>query len=118
MYAYEIEGWLEGKKIRRKAWFSKEHVYWDKATKVWWRYENLDERLDWELSMLFNEDDWEEYQEPKTKKRYWLWDVLPDRGAIFKTEHYLDEERKDTVGTSLPACFTLLKKHENEFIDI
>lgn len=58
---------------------------------------------------------------PKQKKRYWLWDVTCGTSrAIFKTNYYMDDCRcrvGDTSDTN-QIDLTLIKKHENEFIDI
>lgn len=55
---------------------------------------------------------------PKPKKRYWLWDTKTDSGAIYKGAHYMDEDGKLTNGCIGILSIVLVKKHENEFIEV
>lgn len=50
-------------------------------------------------------------------KRYWLWDVKDDHGNIYKGAYYRDEEGLST-GKSTYDKEYLIKKHENEFVDV
>lgn len=52
----------------------------------------------------------------KPKKRYWIWDIK--RGdLIYKHDYYMDEEGRKSTGETYTAG-TLVRKHENEFIEI
>ena len=55
---------------------------------------------------------------PKPKKRYWLWDVKTTSGVIYKNNYYLDDDGYSTGRTPYYEKEFLLRKHENEFIDI
>lgn len=64
---------------------------------------------------------YEIYEEPKKKKtkRFWIWDVKYDLdSAIYKSDSYMDENAMRTNGNIFLSKSELLKKHENEFIDI
>lgn len=52
---------------------------------------------------------------PKPKKRYWLWDV-EFMGTIVKHSSYMDEKGTASDGYKLEV--KLLKKHENEYIEV
>lgn len=61
-------------------------------------------------------DNWSEI--PTPKKRYWLWDVDASGGGIYKTSTYLDD---DGIATNKVKYFDkerLIKKHENEWIEV
>jgi hypothetical protein len=60
---------------------------------------------------------WQIQVEKKTK-RYWLWDIKADSGYIYKCPTYLDEQGEDVRGATSRYSGKLIKKHENEFIDI
>ena len=55
---------------------------------------------------------------PKPKKRYWLWDMKTARGAIYKNNTYLDYDGYCTNRVRYHEKESLLRRHENEFIDI
>ena len=55
---------------------------------------------------------------PKPKKRYWLWDVKIASGVIYKSSYYLDDDGYSTGRNTNYEKDFLLRKHENEFIDI
>lgn len=55
---------------------------------------------------------------PKPKKRYWLWDAKDDSGKIFKTSSYVDDNGCTSNGELYFDKEKLIKKHENEFIEI
>lgn len=59
----------------------------------------------------------DEFEPIAPKKRYWLWDVK-DFGGIYKTNYYLDDVGEQTNGTCYINAKDLIKKHENEFIDV
>lgn len=53
----------------------------------------------------------------KVMKRYWIWDVQSKAtGRHFKNESYTDDIGLYTNGDT--CTYTLIKKHESEFIDI
>lgn len=54
---------------------------------------------------------------PKQKKRCWLWDVNDSYG-ISKPSTYMDENGLSTTGRKLADKHQLIKKHENEFVEI
>ena len=55
---------------------------------------------------------------PTPKKRYWQWDVKSSSGVIYKSSGYLDDEGYRTNRVRYYEEEFLLRKHENEFIDI
>lgn len=63
-----------------------------------------------------------EYQLPvqALKKKYWLWDVKSANGPVYKSNAYLDEMGLNTKGNSLAISrnLILIRKHENEFIEV
>lgn len=55
----------------------------------------------------------------KVMKKYWLWDVrINSLGPIYKEKHYLDEDGYYTDNMSRYKLECLIRKHENEFIEI
>lgn len=57
----------------------------------------------------------------KPKKRYWLWTVYCHKNVqIEKTNVYLDDDGRNTVGNKLFDCWEeyTKNKHESEFIDV
>ncbi len=52
------------------------------------------------------------------EKRYWLWDVKIVGGCIRKDPDYMDENATRTDGSSYYSKEELMKKYENEFIDV
>lgn len=62
-YAYELEGWLEGKKIRRKEWDKEHYIKFLIEKRVWsWDYKVPFSRF---LEELFRKNDWEYFKETK-----------------------------------------------------
>ena len=55
---------------------------------------------------------------PKPKKRYWLWDLKTASGVIYKSSGYLDDDGYRTDRDLYYGKEYLLRKHENEFIEI
>lgn len=76
MKAYEIPGWLDGVKIRRKCWLK--HVYMNFENGRWVSKNKLNP-CDSVILSLWKEEDWEVYEEPKPTYR----DVVQYRG-IYK----------------------------------
>lgn len=67
MRAYEILGWLEGRKIRRKAWDEGGYVSFNYSSGVWLNHKN-EEPINFSLPRQFFEyDDWLTYEEPKER---------------------------------------------------
>jgi hypothetical protein len=54
----------------------------------------------------------------KPKKRYWLWDTVGWTGMVVKNAAYMNENGQGTNGVFICDKENLLKKHENEFIDV
>lgn len=54
----------------------------------------------------------------KPKKRYWIWDIKSLEGPIYKSHYYSDDEGMQTSGKKWFSKSQLIKKHENEFIDV
>lgn len=60
-----------------------------------------------------------ERSKKKITKRFWIFDIKNNSGHIFKTNYYMDEQGKGQDKLFVyDSNFKLLKKHENEFIDI
>ncbi len=56
---------------------------------------------------------------PKLKKRYWLWDMKATGGAAYKSSYYFDDDGYYSNGKTMYCNLgDMVKKHENEFIDI
>ena len=55
---------------------------------------------------------------PKPKKRYWLWDVEDVILGACKLTTYVDEEGFNTAGRRIFEKENLIKKHENEFVEV
>lgn len=98
MRAYEIEGWLDGIRIKRKSW-DKQYIYYDSDQ---WIYQNgptpkPEVGIYLRVDELFDCKDWEIYQEPKQKKAYWLWAF--DEGDGYEISgYYYDENGVATDG--------------------
>ena len=114
MYAYEIEDFTK-KKIRRDVWGDKSWVHLN--SNGFWLDQNGN-RGDYVIS-LFKYNDWEEYKEPKEKKRYWLWSVEQVFGWYMR-DNYLDENGYNTEGALEIENFDNLEKikHEDMYINI
>lgn len=59
-----------------------------------------------------------EFEEIKEKKRYWLWDIETSDCTIYKSTYYLDDDGRMCNGIFGYCKDELLKKHENEYIDV
>ena len=59
-------------------------------------------------------------EEIKEKKRYWLWDITGNNitNAIVRCSYYLNENGEDTSGYIRYGKDQLIKKHENEFVEV
>ena len=55
---------------------------------------------------------------PTPKKRYWLWDVKSSSEEIFKASTYMDENGVASNNIAEYDKDQLIKKHENEFIEV
>lgn len=66
MKAYEIPGWLDGKKIRRKGWENKGYWYCNSEEDAFITNGGMQIKLS-PSSQLFQDDDWEPYEEPEPK---------------------------------------------------
>jgi len=51
-------------------------------------------------------------------KKYYLWDVKDSEGAIFKSSYYMNEDGCLIGGRVNISKDKLIKKHENEFIEV
>ncbi len=114
MRAYQISGWLDGVKIRRRGWNKKNYIYFN--DKGWFTsngYEFTYDLVDFKLY------DWEVYKEPKEKKRYWLWNI---KGNIFwyKGNNFIDDNGRTTDGELYGDNWYIKEKIkcENDYIDI
>lgn len=59
------------------------------------------------------------YKKPVQKKRYWLWDVKTNDGNILKDPNYMDEYGELCNGDIWRSSSgVLIKKHENEWIEL
>ncbi len=61
-------------------------------------------------------DSWSEL--PPPKKRYWLWDAKDDSGRIFKTSTYVEDNGCASSGELYFDKEMLIRKHENEWIEV
>ena len=62
-------------------------------------------------------EDWEYFEESEPKKRYWLWDVKNGKD-VFKTSIYYDDSGYSPSRTMSIEKDLLIRKMENEFIEI
>lgn len=62
-----------------------------------------------------------DYSEFKEKKKYWLWDLKDcNTKTLYKSIYYLNDQGKKTNGEPLSnlSDFEMVRKHENDFIEI
>ncbi len=69
---------------------------------------------------LIDYDELENYEPVKATKRYWLWDVEDFEKEVYKDPYYMNDIGECVKGTSrvFRNNITLIKKHEDEYIDI
>jgi len=104
---------LDGKKIRETSWIKGSYAYLVDGKLISERG-NSAILCDCNIGEFF-----ELYEEPKPKKRYWLWDtVLFIDGPVFKCSYYMDDTGINTHGEQMKDKSQLIRKHENEFIDV
>ncbi len=60
---------------------------------------------------------WSKYIEEKPKKKYWRWDIEDSEGVVSKSPTYVDDDGITTSGRR-SGYYKLLKKFENEFIEV
>lgn len=53
-----------------------------------------------------------------TKSKYWLWDISNSGTAIFKSYDYMDDNGHDTNGNRRFPRETMIRKHENEWVEL
>jgi len=114
MKLFEIENYLQ-KKVRRK---SHDEGYFLIFKNGFWY--NPQYNFNYNIIGEVEEDDWEEYAEPKEKtvKRYWQWIVDHDDLGFIATARFFDDELRPSRGIQesyLGKDF--VKKISSEWID-
>lgn len=109
-----LQALLDGKKLCSSEWkFDFIHIINKRLVDKY--------NQDADLDLLLNYS-WEIYEEPKPKKRYWIWSFKfkNPESPWRKYDNYLDDNGVETNGLIDMDNFDELEKikHENEFIDI
>ena len=103
------------KKIRRINWVNKnEYIFYDEEDQEFLDQFGGTYKINPETMF---DDRWEYFEEPKPKKRYWLWDVKNGKD-VFKTSIYYDDSGYSPSRTMSIEKDLLIRKLENEFIEV
>jgi hypothetical protein len=91
--------------------FNKERGTFDYAV------DGLDIKFDGESYRFESGRRYKIYEEPKPKKRYWLWDVIVGN-VISKNAYYMDDEGMLTSGNPHYDKESLVRKHEDDWVEV
>ena len=105
---YEIEGYLDGRKIAHEKWSNKEYTYFKNGL---WFDEDGDVYAD--IEYIYEDNVWKEYKEPQEPKRYWQW-VYKDVEEWKRTIIFYEENGIDTTGSSVWGSWSTIEKHKIE----
>ena len=93
MKAFEIKGWLDGKKIRRNGWpHQDDHIFFYAAMKSWGNRSKCSIALI--MQDIWGESDWEEFQEPKPKRVLYEW-MFRDGGYWSVSDNLMTEKEAE-----------------------
>lgn len=120
MKLYEIEGYLDGRKVRKKEWGNSDYIYFKKGFWVW------DDGDVFCVDEDGIKENWEEYKEPKKKEKYHLYNIKSSYGW-WRTQYFFNDKGLtsggfDKYGTALNwnelKKQDNLQKLENEYIEV
>lgn len=75
MKAYEIDGWLDGVKIRLPSWGSDYYMYFNRVLSEWLD-SNGHGAVDYTCAALFELSSWQVFEEPKVKKKVTMYQAV------------------------------------------